>query len=54
MPDETPKQDANKPEQSKHPISQFSEGEELEINGVRFKVHAIKGYRLYLDFLPSK
>lgn len=29
-------------------------GEELEVKGGKFKVHAIAGKRLYLDSLPSK
>ena len=32
----------------------FSVGEELEIRGGRFRVHAITEKRLYLDSLPRK
>jgi hypothetical protein len=32
----------------------FTVGEELNLKGGRFRVHAMSGKRLYLDSLPSK
>jgi len=45
--------DDAQPDRTKHgPV--FFVGEELEIKGGRFRVHAMAGTRMYLDSLPAK